>query len=189
MGLHRIMQTISMNKFSLPNLLSASRLILGPLAAWFILENHWVLAAVILMTAIATDVLDGYLARRWQQTSALGGLIDHGSDAFMVTLMLLAEASLGLVPWLLPVLVFMAFSQYTLDSKALAGLPLRASKLGRYNGIAYFVLAGFPIMQHALGIYLVPEVYFYYVAFILVASTLISMTERLWTLIKLRSKK
>ena len=90
-----------MNKFPLPNLLSASRLILGPLAAWFILDTLWIAAAVVLITAIVTDVLDGWLARRWQQTSPLGGLIDHGSDAFMVTLMLAAEASAGLVPWLL----------------------------------------------------------------------------------------
>jgi|TARA_B110000908_G_scaffold92971_1_gene110117 phosphatidylglycerophosphate synthase len=182
------MLSISMNIFSLPNLLSASRLILGPLAAWSIIENLWLPAAVALMTAIATDLLDGWLARRWQQTSALGGLIDHGSDAFMVALMLLAEASMGLVPWLLPILVIMAFSQYTLDSKALVGLPLRASKLGRYNGIAYFILAGFPIMQHALGIYLIPTQYFYYIAFVLIATTLISMGERLWTLFKIRSK-
>lgn len=182
------MPSTSMNKFPLPNLLSASRLILGPLAAWFILENQWVAAAVLLIIAITTDVLDGWLARRWQQTSALGGLIDHSSDAFMVTLMLLAEASLGLVPWLLPILVIMAFSQYTLDSKALAGLPLRASKLGRYNGIAYFVLAGFPITQHALQIYLIPTNYFYYLAFVLIATTSISMTERLWTLLRKRSK-
>jgi phosphatidylglycerophosphate synthase len=182
------MPSISMNKFPLPNLLSASRLILGPLAAWFILDTLWIAAAVVLITAIVTDVLDGWLARRWQQTSPLGGLIDHGSDAFMVTLMLAAEASAGLVPWLLPILVIMAFSQYTLDSKALIGLPLRASKLGRYNGIAYFVLAGFPIMQHALDIYLVPTHYFYYAAFVLIATTLISMSERLWTLLRLKSK-
>ena len=85
------MPSISMNIFSLPNLLSASRLILGPLAAWSIIENLWLPAAVALMTAIATDLLDGWLARRWQQTSALGGLIDHGSDAFMVALMLLQK--------------------------------------------------------------------------------------------------
>ena len=43
-------------------------------------------------------------------------------------------------------------------------------------------------MQHALDIYLIPTHYFYYVAFVLIATTLISMSERLWTLLRLKSK-
>ena len=101
--------------------------------------------------------------------------------------MLVAEVYLGLVPLLLPILVMAAFTQYTLDSSALAGQPLRASLLGRYNGILYFVLAGFPIMQHALNTYLLPDIAFMYFAYLLIVSTLISMTERLVTLIRLKN--
>ena len=45
-----------------------------------------------------------------------------------------------MAPLVLPGLVAAAFVQYTLDSRALAGQRLRASALGRWNGIAYFVL-------------------------------------------------
>jgi phosphatidylglycerophosphate synthase len=174
-----------MNKLTLPNLLSSARLFVAPLAFYCVVETMWLAATVILMAAITTDLLDGFLARRWNQTSAFGGLIDHGSDAILVTAMLSAEVILGLTPWILPILVILAFTQYTLDSKALAGQFLRASKLGRYNGILYFVLAGFPIMQHALGIFLLPDVAFWWFAWVLVVSTSLSMAERLITLLRL----
>ena len=175
-----------MDKLTVPNLLSSTRLFMAPFAFYFLAQTAWTAAAVVLTMAITTDILDGYLARRWNQTSAFGGFIDHASDAFLVTLMLSAEVGLGLIPWPLPVLVIAAFTQYTLDSNALAGQPLRASRLGRYNGIAYFVLAGFPIMQHALGIYLLPDTYFLYAAYLLILSTLISMADRLYSLLRLR---
>ncbi|MGI9322894.1 MAG: CDP-alcohol phosphatidyltransferase family protein, partial [Pseudomonadales bacterium] len=131
----------------LPNLLSLSRVPLGVGMALAVYVDDWGLAALLLWIAIGTDVVDGRLARATKTSSQLGGVLDHGSDASFVTLALAALASHGWVPWLLPVLVPLAFLQYLLDSRSLAGQPLRASQLGRYNGIAYFVLAGFPVMQ------------------------------------------
>ena len=80
----------------------------------------------------------------------------------------------------------MAFAQYMLDSDALKGKPLRASQLGRYNGIAYFVLAGFPVMQLTLGLTPIPFDYFVYLGWGLVITTLISMTDRAVTLYRVR---
>ena len=177
-----------MTSLTLPNLLSVARLFMAPIAFYFILCLAWAPAAIVLWLAIFSDIADGYLARKWNQTSALGGLLDHASDAILVSTMLAAEAYLGIVPWILPLLVILAFTQYTLDSDALAGQPLRASKLGRYNGICYFVLAGFPIMQHTLDIYLLPIETFKYLAYLLVISTIISMGERLLTLINLKRR-
>ncbi len=181
-----MMQLSIMNKFTLPNLLSGSRLLMAPVAFYSIWYSQWLLAAIILITAITTDILDGIIARRRNQTTAFGGLIDHGSDAILVTIMLSAEVYLGLIPWPMPVLVILAFTQYTLDSSALAGQPLRASKLGRANGILYFVLAGFPIMQNALNLHPLPDIAFMYFAYVLILSTLISMSDRLITLVRLR---
>ena len=177
-----------MDKFNLPNLLSLTRLMLAPLAWYLIVAGEWRMAAILLVAAIVTDVTVGFLARRWQQTSALGGLLDHGSDAILVTTMLAAEASSGYVSPFLPPLVLLAFIQYTLDSNALAGHPLRASKLGRYNGILYFVLAGFPILQPVFQLYLLETQWILNFSYLLMASTLISMADRLILLFKLRNK-
>lgn len=51
---------------------------------------------------------------------------------------LAALVARGEVPWPLPGLVALAFVQYVIDSRADRGARLRASVLGRWNGIAYF---------------------------------------------------
>ncbi len=173
-----------MNKLSLPNALSVSRVPLAGLSFYTIINDQWLLQAMIVVCAVATDIVDGRIARRWQQVSPLGGLLDHGSDALFVTATLGALALGGLVPMLLPVLVAAAFTQYVLDSNALQGRPLRASFIGRNNGIAYFVLAGFPGMQHALGLYLVPDDYIYWAGWVLIGTSVISMLDRLVALLR-----
>ncbi|MDP5059715.1 MAG: CDP-alcohol phosphatidyltransferase family protein [Pseudomonadales bacterium] len=170
----------------LPNLLSGSRLLLAPVSFLLIYQQHWVPAALVLLTAVLTDILDGHLARRLRVSSTLGGLLDHSSDAVFVSVTLAALASQQVITWLLPLLVISAFSQYLLDSNALRGQPLRASQLGRYNGIAYFVLAGWPVLQYALDLPLLADAWFGWIAWILVASTLASMFLRAQALLQLR---
>ena len=176
-----------MRYITLPNILSISRLFITPLAVYMILSKAWVPALLLLILAIVTDVADGYFARRWHQTSALGGLLDHSSDALLVGSMLAAEAYLGFIPWGLPLLVILAFLQYTLDSKALAGQPLRASIIGRSNGILYFVIAGLPILQQAGNLSFLSNDIIQLLAYLLIISSLISITERLYTFIKIHS--
>ena len=139
---------------------------------------------MLLWVAIVTDVADGYLARRMNIVSPIGGFADHASDATFVTLLLATHAWFGVITPVLPLLVPITFIQYALDSRILAGKPLRASILGRYNGVFYFVLAGFPIMQHALGLYPLSAVMLHGFAWILVTTTVISMGERFFVLLK-----
>ena len=72
------------------------------------------------------------------------------------------------------------------DSKSLSGQPLRASFIGRHNGTAYYVFAGFPVMQFTLGITLTPFDWFYWIGWGLIATTLISMLDRAITLYNTR---
>ena len=149
---------------------------------WSLYNSLWYVAVGILWTAIFTDIMDGYLARKSSSASSLGGLLDHGSDAVFVTLSIAALTTHGFAPQLLVLLIPVAFLQYMLDSKSLTGQPLRASQLGRYNGISYFVFAGFPVMQITLGITLIPFELFIWLGWGLVVTTLISIVDRLNTL-------
>lgn len=170
----------------LPNTLSLSRLLLAGAMFYSVYHSLWYVAVTVLWIAIATDVLDGYLARKLDTTSSLGGLFDHGSDAVFVTLTIAAHTVHGWAPLALVLLIPTAFIQYMLDSKALAGQPLRASQLGRYNGIAYFVFAGFPVMQLTLQITLIPFDLFIWIGWGLVITSAISITDRLVTLLSNR---
>jgi cardiolipin synthase len=178
---------VSANKMQLPNVLSGSRLLLTPVSLYCICVDAWLAATLILLLAVLTDMLDGFLARRWQQTSALGGILDHSSDALFISITLAALAAHGLVPWALPLLAASAFIQYLLDSNALKGMSLRTSRLGRYNGIAYFVLAGWLIIQRGIDVSLLSDAALMVIGWCLVASTLTSMLDRLLTLFRQRA--
>jgi CDP-diacylglycerol--glycerol-3-phosphate 3-phosphatidyltransferase len=143
------------------------------------------LAAGVLALAIATDVLDGVIARRRGTASAAGRLFDHTTDCLFVTAGLAAGAMRGDVPWVLPGLVVAAFGQYVADSYWLhRGRSLRTSRLGRWNGILYFVPLVVDILIRLGWTGLQPVLALF--AWILVASTIVSMGERLWAVRGLR---
>ena len=164
----------------LANAITALRFPLAPLCAWSILNDAPALAAVSFGVAVASDLLDGRVARLRGEVSRLGGLLDHTSDALFVAAGLAALASLGHVPWLLPPLVLLAFIQYALDSRVLAGRQLRTSRIGRLNGIAYFVLLGTPLIRDVLGLSWPAPGLVFALGWLLVASTGISMADRGW---------
>ena len=162
------------------NLLTALRLTAAPAAGWSAAGEHWPAALLLWLLAIVTDVFDGVLARRFGAASSGGGLFDHGTDCAFVTFSLGGLANAGWVPWLLPILVPLAFLQYALDSRVLAGRPLRTNRIGKSNGIGYFVVAGAVIVPNALGWGdWLPTVLGGALAWLLVATTLLSMGERL----------
>jgi len=87
---------------NLPNLLTLLRIVLIPVfVVVFYLPWHWAnLASAVLFTLAAlTDLLDGYLARRLNQTSAFGAFLDPVADKLMVAtaLVLLVTAHPGLM--------------------------------------------------------------------------------------------
>ena len=95
---------------------------------------------LLIFVAIATDYFDGIVARARGTASSGGMLFDHGTDFVFVTTSLAGAALAGLVHWLLPVAIVIAFTQYVLDSYLLfRDKQLRMSFLGRWNGILYFV--------------------------------------------------
>ncbi|MEX2468385.1 MAG: CDP-alcohol phosphatidyltransferase family protein [Pseudohongiellaceae bacterium] len=97
------------------------------------------LVLLLLLIAIATDYFDGRVARALGRASPRGQLYDHATDFLLVTINLAALAYAGLISFLLPVLIIVAFSQYVVDSYWLyRQRELRMSFLGRWNGILYF---------------------------------------------------
>lgn len=65
---------------SLPNTLSALRVVSVPLMCWAIAARSAAIFAPLLAFCLGTDLLDGYLARRWQVQSKLGAVLDTVAD-------------------------------------------------------------------------------------------------------------
>lgn len=126
----------------LAHLLTGARLLLVvPSALAFAdrLPGGAVWPTAFLVIAIATDHLDGMVARSRGTSSPAGQVFDHTTDCLFVTGSLGGAAAAEIVPWALPVLVALAFAQYVADSFVLyRDKQLRMSTLGRWNGILYF---------------------------------------------------
>jgi CDP-diacylglycerol--glycerol-3-phosphate 3-phosphatidyltransferase len=125
------------------NALTGVRLLLVAPFAFFMARGDVrsaVCALVVWALALVTDFLDGPIARRGNTVTSLSGALDHASDFLFVTSGIFAGALRGAFPWILPALITVAFAQYFIDSYWIyRKTKLRASKLGRYNGMLYFV--------------------------------------------------
>src|SRR5215475_14660350 len=75
------------------------RLLLLPVFARAILNVHDGLALAVLFVSGITDYLDGYLARRWEQVSRVGQLLDPFADRLYILSTLLGLGWRGIVPW------------------------------------------------------------------------------------------
>ncbi len=176
---------------SMANALTAVRLLLVTPFAFLMAKGDKrsaIFALVVWVLALITDFLDGPIARQRGTVTAWSGTFDHASDFLFVTGGLFAGATRGVFPRILPTLITAAFLQYVIDSYWIhRHAKLRGSKLGRYNGILYFVPTCADCLirmgLHFLGPLLA------ILAWLLVLTTLISMGQRLMlTLTTARSR-
>lgn len=133
---------------TVPNALSLLRLAGIPLYAWLIVgERAYVPAFAVLAIAGATDWLDGYLARRLDQHSRLGELLDPLADRLYIATTVICLAVIGVIPWWL-VIVLAAR-----DAMLLAIVPLLRRR-GRIalpvtivgKAATFALLWGFPLL-------------------------------------------
>jgi cardiolipin synthase len=92
--------------FTIPNILSFARLLGVPVFLWLLLGPHadgWALA--ILMVSGFTDWADGVLARKLNQTSKLGALLDPVADRLYILATLVGLVLRQVIPWWLAVLI------------------------------------------------------------------------------------
>jgi CDP-diacylglycerol--glycerol-3-phosphate 3-phosphatidyltransferase len=172
------------------NALSLLRLLLVGPFVWLLARGDpdsalW--AAMLFGVAIASDLADGPLARARGTASGVGRALDHVADFAFVEAGLCVAAARGTLPWLLPVLVAIAFLQYVVDSYWLqrAG-ELRMSGLGRWNGVLYFVpLGGVLLVDLGASALADPN---RWLAWALCASTLVSIADRALSLRRVTSE-
>lgn len=91
--------------WTVPNLISFARLALVPVFLWFIVDGAYLAALIVLVIASLSDALDGWLARRLNQISNLGILLDPVADRLYILAALIGLAVRGLVPWWLLVVI------------------------------------------------------------------------------------
>src|SRR5690348_4384767 len=96
------------------------------------ITNEWV-ALAIFLSAAATDMLDGYLARRWRQVTTIGTLLDPIADKLLVSAALISLVQMRVLPgWMAILIIAREFAVSGLRSIAAAeGYTIKASDLGK----------------------------------------------------------
>ena len=86
---------------SIPNMLSVLRLLMVPVFLVLLLNGQFIAALIVLMVASATDWLDGQIARRFNQVTRLGQLLDPAADRLFIFAALIGLTINGNIPlWL-----------------------------------------------------------------------------------------
>jgi CDP-diacylglycerol--glycerol-3-phosphate 3-phosphatidyltransferase len=98
-------------------------------------------ALAIFLAAAATDLLDGYLARRWKQVTTVGMLLDPIADKLLISAALISLVQVRELPaWMAIIVVGREFAVTGLRSiAASAGYIIQASELGKTKMLAQVV--------------------------------------------------
>jgi len=134
-----------------PNLLTLLRIFFVPLLVAALLGEDfsapWMgqfrfsrdtFALLIFLAAAATDLLDGYLARRWGQITTVGTLLDPIADKLLISAALISLVDIHRVPaWMVILIIGREFAVSGLRSIAAAGgYMMEASELGKSKMVA-----------------------------------------------------
>ncbi len=146
---------------NLPNSLTIARIFFVPLLVAALVEenvavrvgglvitNEW-LALAIFLVAAGTDLLDGFLARRWGQITTIGTLLDPIADKMLVSAALISLVQAHAVPaWMVVMIIGREFAVSGLRGiAAAAGYTIRASELGKTKMISQVVAISFLLLS------------------------------------------
>jgi cardiolipin synthase (CMP-forming) len=133
--------------WTVPNMLSGVRLLTIPLFAWLALvPQEDGLAALVLALGGATDFFDGWLARRWNQVTRLGQLLDPIADRLSTVTVLVVFLIRDVVPlWFVALLVLrdavLTVEMGRLKRRGVTGLPVNfIGKAATFNLMISFPL-------------------------------------------------
>ena len=165
---------------NLPNIITILRLFLTPLIVWLVLTENYILGFIFFVFSGLSDALDGYLAKKFNQSSLLGSYLDPIADKVLIVSTILVLGYNGLVPiWLIIIIVsrdiaiFGAVLISFIIGSNLKIKPLTVSKVNTFLQIFYIAIIFF--MQFDI---LLPNesirIFYLLVPYLIAASTIVS---------------
>ncbi|WGW10471.1 CDP-alcohol phosphatidyltransferase family protein [Saxibacter everestensis] len=83
-----------------PNVITLLRFLGLPLFIWLIFgASDYIAAFIVIGVVAATDWIDGYIARRFDQVSRLGKMIDPIADRLLLVVVIVSLVAAGIAPW------------------------------------------------------------------------------------------
>lgn len=157
--------------WNLPNTLTVLRIALVPVMVvllWvdpsqpYQAPERWVciLTMAIFVGAMITDIIDGYLARKWNLVSVAGAFLDPLADKLMVvTVLVMCVPHNWLPAWLVALLICRELTITGVRTIAVSeGLVLSASLLGKFKTATQATALGFLLWHHETDLFWLVEV-------------------------------
>lgn len=91
--------------FTVPNVLSAIRLMLVPVFLYFLITGGYLWTLIILIYSSLSDFLDGWIARKFQSITRIGQLLDPAADRLYIFAAIIGLGIIGVFPWWLVALI------------------------------------------------------------------------------------
>ena len=140
---------------NLPIALTLFRIVVVPLIIVFVISTDRVrvlIAAVIFVTASLTDWLDGRLARRRNQVTQFGTLLDPVADKLLVAAALVALVQVDMIgAWVAMVIIGRELAVTGLRGVALSmGVVVPASSFGKLKTVAQYVAVTILILERGV---------------------------------------
>ena len=84
--------------YTIPNFLTFTRLVAAPFVGYFVLHDNHAWAVGLFAYAGVTDLLDGWIARKWNRQTVVGTVIDPMADKALMTVLTICLAVKGALP-------------------------------------------------------------------------------------------
>lgn len=168
--------------FTLPNIITIGRVLLIPVVAFLLLDHDYMLAFAVFVVAAVGDWVDGFIARRFNQMSQLGAVLDPVADKMTMMIVAILMAAQGLLPIWLAVVIVMRDAVIVAGAVAyrfvVGRIEMAPTRLSKANTFLEFGVISLVMAQAAqlveAGAWLMP-------LFILVfASVLVSGAHYVW---------
>ena len=164
---------------NVPNCLTLIRIALLPVVVWRFRKGDSMGALIVYLLAMLTDAVDGFIARRYNQVTALGKLLDPLADKLsLVTLIALFVAD-GQIPlWLMGIILLKEVAMVVGGAVALKrGIVVYALPIGKITTVAFIT----SIVVRFLGWRMTADV-------LLGVSVVLSMVALVWYSLDLMKK-
>lgn len=141
---------------NLANWLTLMRLCLVPVVIHAIIQHWWQVAFLAFAVAGISDAVDGYVARRFNQTSELGALLDPIADKALLVSIYVTLAITAAIPAWLTILVVsrdIMIVGAVLVSWILGNpVEIRPLYVSKANTVAQIVFAGYMLLMSAFSL-------------------------------------
>jgi len=143
-------------KLTIANVITISRLVVLPFIVYFLIKDQRIIASVIMLISLLSDGVDGYIARRFDQETELGKILDPLCDKIFLAVILITLLVIDSIPiWIVIIIIVRDFlillgSYVVLKYKSVV---LTSSLVGKITGIILgVVILAYTIKLKQIGL-------------------------------------